>query len=259
MDDDAARAGRPALLVWILLPAALGFLAGFLGPVVLNPEANQGPLLGIFITGPGGAVLGLVLGLAARLLRLPAARQWQVLVGATVALVVWTLNASLPEPRLIGYLVDAEIRSCSPPSQSLDRAMSHWERRLQGTDARPGWQADARASVAIDPGVVLELSVARRVGIYQHRKPWNKGRIMARSRRAEGAPQRYYARYAGSACDAYPVATRDLLYAASSLPPTGSGPREWPPTSDVSAFLGLSVVVPAPDEYRRLFGERSGR
>ena len=35
-----------------------GFAAGFFGPLVLTPEANQGPLLGIFITGPLGALLG---------------------------------------------------------------------------------------------------------------------------------------------------------------------------------------------------------
>jgi len=37
----------------------IGFVAGFFGPILLTPEANQGPLLGIFITGPLGFVLGL--------------------------------------------------------------------------------------------------------------------------------------------------------------------------------------------------------
>jgi hypothetical protein len=32
--------------------------------MVLAPDANQGPMLGIFITGPGGASLGAILGLA---------------------------------------------------------------------------------------------------------------------------------------------------------------------------------------------------
>jgi uncharacterized protein YneF (UPF0154 family) len=35
---------------------------GFVGPVILSPESNQGPLLGIFITGPLGIVLGIILG-----------------------------------------------------------------------------------------------------------------------------------------------------------------------------------------------------
>ena len=37
-----------------------GFAAGFFGPLLLTPEANQGPLLGIFITGPLGAVVGAI-------------------------------------------------------------------------------------------------------------------------------------------------------------------------------------------------------
>ena len=39
---------------------AIGFAAGFFGPLIVMPEANQGPLLGIFITGPAGFVLGAV-------------------------------------------------------------------------------------------------------------------------------------------------------------------------------------------------------
>ncbi|ESY71163.1 hypothetical protein X742_01675 [Mesorhizobium sp. LNHC232B00] len=34
--------------------------AGFVGPIIFTPDANQGPLLGIFITGPLGLVVGLV-------------------------------------------------------------------------------------------------------------------------------------------------------------------------------------------------------
>jgi hypothetical protein len=42
---------------------SIGFAAGFFGPMLLAPQANQGPLLGIFITGPAGALLGAVGGL----------------------------------------------------------------------------------------------------------------------------------------------------------------------------------------------------
>ncbi len=37
---------------------AIGFCAGFFGPIIFTPGANQGPLLGIFITGPLGFILG---------------------------------------------------------------------------------------------------------------------------------------------------------------------------------------------------------
>jgi hypothetical protein len=40
----------------------IGFIAGFVGPIVFKPDSNQGPLLGIFITGPGGFILGTIAG-----------------------------------------------------------------------------------------------------------------------------------------------------------------------------------------------------
>lgn len=43
-----------------LLLGGIGFVLGFAGPMVLTPEANQGPLLGIFITGPLGVVIGAI-------------------------------------------------------------------------------------------------------------------------------------------------------------------------------------------------------
>jgi hypothetical protein len=36
----------------------VAFAAGFFGPMIFTPEANQGPLLGLLITGPLGFVLG---------------------------------------------------------------------------------------------------------------------------------------------------------------------------------------------------------
>jgi len=45
-----------------LAVGAIAFALGFFGPILLAPDANQGPLLGIFITGPLGFVLGLLLG-----------------------------------------------------------------------------------------------------------------------------------------------------------------------------------------------------
>lgn len=46
-----------------IILGAIGFAGGFFGPLLFAPEANQGPLLGIFITGPFGFILGAILGL----------------------------------------------------------------------------------------------------------------------------------------------------------------------------------------------------
>ena len=46
-----------------LVFGAMSFFAGFIGPIYFTPEANLGPLLGIFITGPLGFLVGLLLGI----------------------------------------------------------------------------------------------------------------------------------------------------------------------------------------------------
>ncbi len=46
-----------------VLTGGIGFTAGFFGPMILAPEANQGPLLGFF-TGPIGFLIGAVGGAA---------------------------------------------------------------------------------------------------------------------------------------------------------------------------------------------------
>jgi len=44
---------------------AVGLALGFVGPLLVMPEANLGPLLGILITGPGGFVVGALVGAVA--------------------------------------------------------------------------------------------------------------------------------------------------------------------------------------------------
>lgn len=48
--------------VGALMLGVTGFIIGFYGPIRFQPWSNQGPMLGIFITGPGGLVLGALLG-----------------------------------------------------------------------------------------------------------------------------------------------------------------------------------------------------
>lgn len=56
---------------WAAVAGAIGFCGGFFGPMILTPGANQGPLLGLFITGPlgfmGGGIGGVLYGLCRRL------------------------------------------------------------------------------------------------------------------------------------------------------------------------------------------------
>ncbi len=61
----AFRLHRTALfgLIGCFVVGGIAFTAGFIGPIIFTPEANQGPLLGIFFTGPIGTLVGTILGI----------------------------------------------------------------------------------------------------------------------------------------------------------------------------------------------------
>lgn len=56
------------ILTWTFVFGGVCFALGFFGPMLLAPGANQGPLLGILITGPLGVVFGFAIGVIRELL-----------------------------------------------------------------------------------------------------------------------------------------------------------------------------------------------
>jgi hypothetical protein len=74
----------PQVVAWTMAVGGVSFVAGFAGPLLLS-NANQGPLLGIFVTGPLGFLLG-ALGGALRV-----SNQSARLSSAVVAM-VWALT-----------------------------------------------------------------------------------------------------------------------------------------------------------------------
>jgi hypothetical protein len=65
-----ARIAASWRMGWIL--GGIGLTLGFVGPLVVTPSANLGPLLGILISGPGGFVLGALVAVLAGATRDPA-------------------------------------------------------------------------------------------------------------------------------------------------------------------------------------------
>jgi len=57
-----SRARMKCALIGGITVGGIAFLAGFVGPLIFTSESNQGPLLGIFVTGPIGFLVGNVLG-----------------------------------------------------------------------------------------------------------------------------------------------------------------------------------------------------
>jgi hypothetical protein len=245
----------PGVLRWVLIVGAVGFAAGFLGPITFNPEANQGPLLGIFITGPAGGALGLLLYSICLVLRVSDTRQWQMLWTASAVIAMVTLYFCFPSAALRGELIDAQVRGCEPPAQRVDTAIDYWKKRVSQVtwaSPRPDWQADARQMSEVDDGAVLNVVVARRNRLYEQRKPWNKGRIIASGWQIANEPKSYYVQFPG-ACSDYPTGEESVRFAPYDLSALTNGAKDWPPKK-ISDFLNLQTLDPVPDEYRKFTG-----
>lgn len=71
-----------------------GFVIGFYGPMRFQAWSNQGPMMGIFVTGPGGVLLGALIGGALRITRpsWPARRRLWVLNAVNAAWGLFVLD-----------------------------------------------------------------------------------------------------------------------------------------------------------------------
>jgi len=74
--------------VWACVGAVMlgvtGFVIGFFGPMRFQPWANQGPMVGLFVTGPAGVLIGGLLGGALKIFR----PNW------SMRRLLWTLNGA---------------------------------------------------------------------------------------------------------------------------------------------------------------------
>jgi len=241
------------IAIWLIALGTAGFLAGFLGPIALNPDANQGPLIGILLTGPGGALAGLALGVLCRAASVPRGTQLKALAGACAVLVIGTLYFCLPAPEVIGHVIDAKPESCSEAADELDAAIAGWEKeisRVSWASPAPDWKATARRMVENDQAVIVTMHVFRQVTVYEHRKPWDRGRKSASAWQSAESSQRYYVSAPESSCSSYLARDRSLYMPFSRVTYKSPSPT-WPPT-DPAAFLSLNELRPVPEDVARL-------
>jgi len=230
---------------WALALGAVGGAAGFFGPILLNPDANQGPLLGIFITGPGGAIAGAMLGFLFRILPFSDSVRGQALVLSCALLGLGTLWFALPEPQVKARVVDATIGACRPAGELVPARIAHWEERIATVSyaaPRNNWRTDTQRMLREQPGVVVELEVWRSNAILEHRRPWDRGTLSAQGWKRIDDTQRYFG---GGECASYPRGKRVMLA------PRSSYSRAWPP-SELPDFLGVQVLEAIPANYLRL-------
>jgi hypothetical protein len=233
--------------LWVLALGVSGFAAGFFGPIILRPEANQGPMLGIFITGPGGAALGLLLGTLFRFLPISNESRRRYLVVFSALLAFGTLIFCLPPPENQAVLLEGTVAKCQAPSELTRDAIAAWEKRVANApwaNVRAGWQQEVPHMLRANTGVVLTIDVKRQNNIRKHRKPWNSGRMDAEGWNHQEFTRAYFADFAGDSCASY-----------ASLPMLqmrlGQYSNMWPP-NELSNLLDLARVEPAPARYVHL-------
>lgn len=241
-------------LLWMLILGAVGLFSGYFGPLAFSPDANQGPLLGIFVTGPRAAILGLLLGALVRFVAPLNQAKAYVLGAACIGVCGATLYASMPDPEFRGRIVDAQVNSCAVPSRAVDSALAYWNARIAPVTwaaPRAGWKEELRDLARTDPGVVIEMRVLRARDVYVNRKPWNRGSLVRTPWQAEVETKRYYARFSGSDCSDYLVAPRALYFPASEHETVYA----WPPRG-LPNLLDLLVLDAVPQEYESLTVEQ---
>jgi len=238
------------ILRWTIVVGIAGFLSGFIGPMILAPNANQGPLLGILITGPTCALLGSVLGVAAALAKLSARAEARALAATAALAVLVTLYFCIPSPRLRATVVDGEVRSCVPAGSLRDATV---DRLNQLAAARPvpeqvAWAEKFDKELALKPGAVIGVHVYRDAQVFEKQALWNRGALFALPWRDSEKDERYFAGDAGKECSDYPIGSRSMFVVTGNI-------GIWRPYG-IAEMLDLKAAGPLPAEYENMFDAR---
>ncbi len=248
------RNHQPPGRQWPLILGAAGFAAGFLGPMVFVPESNQGPMVGIFISGPLGLIAGLVLWGICSAAKLPALTQWRSLWSVAALGVLATLLCVQPEPALRGYVYHGQVESCVPASDpaNQDAVLREWEERIARTTwakPRAGWQSQMRNVLREAPGVIVSSSDPRQNAIRENRKPWNRRTQFASGWTTRRDDLLIYD--AAGSCDRYPVGSALRGYQPYDYDERIHGPQSWPPETLIEV-LGASPLRAVPERWAHL-------
>jgi hypothetical protein len=220
--------------------------------MVFVPDANQGPLVGILISGPAGVLLGFALLAICTVFKVPARLQWRVLqVTAAIGALV-TLILVQPDPALRGYVMDLEVKSCSRPREMEDQILDGWSRQLAATKGRAppaDWREAMRQTIRDAPGVIIDVDVQNQISVFEKRKPWNRGGVFATTGR--NAPEEHSFYVADRTCADFAAAREVRVFEKYDLNGPIRPPTEWPPRA-LEQVIGVSTVAPVPPAYEHL-------
>jgi hypothetical protein len=130
---------------WCLIVGGFGFLIGFIGPMIFAPGANQGPLLGIFITGPIGFMLGAVGWALSSFFRWSYDLQMRGAIACCVLITCGLIWAALqPKPEWPGRVYEIQVTACSPSSHERESALEtvilhEWQIKKENSLFKPSF------------------------------------------------------------------------------------------------------------------------
>jgi hypothetical protein len=203
---------------------------------------EQGPLVGIFVTGPIGFLIGLLAGWMFERAKIGELAREGIFVVLVVGTAWGSLVLSRPGPQIFGTIEEGAIVKCETPMVRLPVALSMWGSTIAANPqlgVRPNWQGEARRTLEDAHGVVVEFVTERRRNVY--RDPRSSA-LSAESWIVEEEKAEYFADFAGSACSGYPLHRSERLWAG--LPKTPAT-DEIPP-QDPAGVLGLEELDPIP-------------
>jgi len=235
-------------LRWAIVLGIVGLSTGFIGPIVLSPESNQGPLVGIFFSGPAGALLGAVLGMLAGFFALPPRTNARILSATAVALAAATLYFCVPQARRVADIVEGETRSCASAESLKATTVS----RLGAIEAsRPdrrstGWSEAFDQARHKNPGVVINVQVQRARQVFEAQAPWNRGALQAGPWSAPDVSTSYFVER--SDCTSSPIGTKSAFGLRGNI-------GIWRP-SGIAEMLDMKIAEPLPPRYASFVEDR---
>lgn len=243
---------QPPGAKWIWILGIIGFAAGFFGPIIFVPEANQGPLVGIFLSGPAGFALGAICwGLCALIKPTPRA-QWRTLYALAAAGIATTLLCVQPEPKLLGHVFDGEVQSCEWASDIEESVIAGWDKSVaKYTYAQPraGWREDMQRQLRDAPGIVITLHMQRENDIRENRKPWNRGSQFASGWTPKSDDTLFYD--AEGTCDRYAKGSVVRGFQSHDADDVLASASVWPPAT-LLRMLRASKLAEVPPRWAQL-------
>jgi len=252
------------VVIWAITLGLVGLISGSFIPGLLDAKpGNMQAIVGIFITGPFGIFLGIVLGALVQRLKIsPPKRRW-LLSGVASFYLIGIVYMSVPYYSFSTYLVDGKIVACKNVQPLFETRWDYWRKeharvmrgetdmdrgnadlvRQRGSDIN--WEQDIEMKIRERLGVVLTVQVIQKASVYE--AYWTTGHV---SRKVEwedvNRTEDFFSEHNGPSCESY-VVGQQAYYQSNSEAWDRYPPRNLP------AFLGLHVIKPAADAYRPFF------